>query len=167
MRSLLGCASQQPISFRGAFSAAHLTHPAASRRMLFFFFKQKTAYEIRKGDWSSDVCSSDLAGTALPDGPPRTAARIGRPVEEPPPRSSSSALSVVPRGTSTIPGRLTWPERPKSLVPPPPPRLANQAPPSATMDGTAQSVSTLLMTVGLPQSPDSTGKGGRVRGIAR
>src|SRR5216117_3328701 len=23
---------------------------------LFFFFKQKTAYEIRKGDWSSDVC---------------------------------------------------------------------------------------------------------------
>src|SRR5216117_1354399 len=28
----------------------------------FFFFKQKTAYEIRKGDWSSDVCSSDLTG---------------------------------------------------------------------------------------------------------
>src|SRR5216117_384797 len=28
--------------------------------MSFFFFKQKTAYEIRKGDWSSDVCSSDL-----------------------------------------------------------------------------------------------------------
>src|SRR5216117_2311872 len=28
----------------------------------FFFFKQKTAYEIRKGDWSSDVCSSDLNG---------------------------------------------------------------------------------------------------------
>ena len=28
----------------------------------FFFFKQKTAYEIGTGDWSSDVCSSDLAG---------------------------------------------------------------------------------------------------------
>ena len=27
---------------------------------LFFFFKQKTAYEIGTGDWSSDVCSSDL-----------------------------------------------------------------------------------------------------------
>src|SRR3546814_9849855 len=27
---------------------------------LFFFFKQKTAYEMRIGDWSSDVCSSDL-----------------------------------------------------------------------------------------------------------
>ncbi len=25
-----------------------------------FFFKQKTAYEIAHGDWSSDVCSSDL-----------------------------------------------------------------------------------------------------------
>src|SRR3546814_9093864 len=27
---------------------------------LFFFFKQKTAYEMRIRDWSSDVCSSDL-----------------------------------------------------------------------------------------------------------
>ena len=26
-----------------------------------FFFKQKTAYEIKECDWSSDVCSSDLA----------------------------------------------------------------------------------------------------------
>src|SRR3546814_2177523 len=28
--------------------------------MLFFFFKQNTAYEVRISDWSSDVCSSDL-----------------------------------------------------------------------------------------------------------
>ena len=28
--------------------------------LLFFFFKQKTAYEIYQCDWSSDVCSSDL-----------------------------------------------------------------------------------------------------------
>ena len=28
--------------------------------VFFFFFKQKTAYEIRNCDWSSDVCSSDL-----------------------------------------------------------------------------------------------------------
>src|SRR3546814_13937180 len=28
--------------------------------VLFFFFKQKTAYEMRIRDWSSDVCSSDL-----------------------------------------------------------------------------------------------------------
>src|SRR3546814_4115043 len=28
--------------------------------LYFFFFKQKTAYEMRISDWSSDVCSSDL-----------------------------------------------------------------------------------------------------------
>src|SRR3546814_3168434 len=30
------------------------------RDVFFFFFKQKTAYEMRISDWSSDVCSSDL-----------------------------------------------------------------------------------------------------------
>src|SRR3546814_1434631 len=30
------------------------------RCVFFFFFKQKTAYEMRISDWSSDVCSSDL-----------------------------------------------------------------------------------------------------------
>src|SRR3546814_8728339 len=38
---------------------------------IFFFFKQKTAYEMRISDWSSDVCSSDL--------PPRAHPRIYRP----------------------------------------------------------------------------------------
>src|SRR3546814_2880362 len=28
--------------------------------LLFFFFKRKTAYDVRISDWSSDVCSSDL-----------------------------------------------------------------------------------------------------------
>src|SRR3546814_6444176 len=32
---------------------------------MFFFFKQKTAYEMRISDWSSDVCSSDLAATLI------------------------------------------------------------------------------------------------------
>src|SRR3546814_10702557 len=31
---------------------------------VFFFFKQKTAYEMRISDWSSDVCSSDLVSDA-------------------------------------------------------------------------------------------------------
>src|SRR3546814_2139815 len=35
---------------------------------LFFFFKQKTAYEMRISDWSSDVCSSDLDRVAFVDG---------------------------------------------------------------------------------------------------
>src|SRR3546814_9221389 len=33
--------------------------------LCFFFFKQKTAYEMRISDWSSDVCSSDLRGMHL------------------------------------------------------------------------------------------------------
>src|SRR3546814_4696010 len=36
--------------------------------LYFFFFKQKTAYEMRISDWSSDVCSSDLSllGALMP-----------------------------------------------------------------------------------------------------
>src|SRR3546814_5449598 len=39
-----------------------MSHLAVSDRLFifFFFFKQKTAYEMRISDWSSDVCSSDL-----------------------------------------------------------------------------------------------------------
>src|SRR3546814_2934407 len=33
--------------------------------MFFFFCKQKTAYEMRISDWSSDVCSSDLSAQAF------------------------------------------------------------------------------------------------------
>src|SRR3546814_8817023 len=42
---------------------------------VFFFFKQKTAYEMRISDWSSDVCSSDLLGD--PCGSRRRAERGG------------------------------------------------------------------------------------------
>src|SRR3546814_15733694 len=37
--------------------------------MFFFFFKQKTAYEMRISDWSSDVCSSDLDLAAVGGAP--------------------------------------------------------------------------------------------------
>src|SRR3546814_1961765 len=50
-----------------------------------FFFKQKTAYEMRISDWSSDVCSSDLAETlqgalakAYENNPTLTGARAGQ-----------------------------------------------------------------------------------------
>src|SRR3546814_10340789 len=36
----------------------------------FFFFKQKTAYEMRISDWSSDVCSSDLVRIVPDENPP-------------------------------------------------------------------------------------------------
>src|SRR3546814_9427540 len=44
----------------------------------FFFFKQKTAYEMRISDWSSDVCSSDLLGAAF-----RGGSEIGNRVRHP------------------------------------------------------------------------------------
>src|SRR3546814_3245806 len=45
--------------------------------LLFFFFKQKTAYELRISDWSSDVCSSDLAVLGLAFGGAVVRRRIG------------------------------------------------------------------------------------------
>src|SRR3546814_6980635 len=45
--------------------------------MFFFFFKQKTAYEMRISDWSSDVCSSDLVW--LPPKPERKTRHLTRP----------------------------------------------------------------------------------------
>src|SRR3546814_4353171 len=45
--------------------------------MCFFCFKQKTAYEMRISDWSSDVCSSDLDGE-LKRGSPLYRQLIGR-----------------------------------------------------------------------------------------
>src|SRR3546814_6531309 len=54
----------------------------------FFFFRKKTAYELRISDWSSDVCSSDLRILAigfLPAAPARIAedVEVGRPGVEP------------------------------------------------------------------------------------
>src|SRR3546814_10193666 len=44
----------------------------------FFFFKQKTAYEMRISDWSSDVCSSDLQ-PLLSDSPSTATTGLERP----------------------------------------------------------------------------------------
>src|SRR3546814_9026613 len=58
--------------------------------VFFFFFKQKTAYEMRISDWSSDVCSSDLtlAGRKL-----RLAVPTGAP-------GAASAAAKAPAGCS-------------------------------------------------------------------
>src|SRR3546814_3886299 len=46
--------------------------------LIFIFFKQKTAYELRISDWSSDVCSSDLPpATPAPPAWPRMGSRGG------------------------------------------------------------------------------------------
>src|SRR3546814_6402701 len=49
--------------------------------LCFFFFKQKTAYEMRISDWSSDVCSSDLGQSYDSDRgrPPRPARPLAAP----------------------------------------------------------------------------------------
>src|SRR3546814_10880131 len=79
----------------------------------FFFFKQKTAYEMRISDWSSDVCSSDLQGRQAgrhrpcrPDGRarrrshhrcerhPRRALRRGRPRQVRRETMSKSAMTT-------------------------------------------------------------------------
>src|SRR3546814_1000088 len=61
--------------------------------LLFFFFKQKTAYEMRISDWSSDVCSSDLPSLAA--GQPATL--LGYPVVEAEdmPDVAANSLSVA------------------------------------------------------------------------
>src|SRR3546814_16283183 len=56
---------------------------------VFFFFKQKTAYELRISDWSSDVCSSDLSRARSPAPPPKQS-----------PATSSCCRRLAPRSTS-------------------------------------------------------------------
>src|SRR3546814_2090756 len=68
---------------------------------IFFFFKQKTAYEMRISDWSSDVCSSDLRPIpALPSTPISAVDTLSTPKRMP--RSISHASA---RGTGPAAGR--------------------------------------------------------------
>src|SRR3546814_13071633 len=64
---------------------------------VFFFFKQKTAYEMRISDWSSDVCSSDLAERM----DIVASQRIGKRLQ--PVRASSSG-NDPPAGANELPG---------------------------------------------------------------
>src|SRR3546814_2540666 len=64
---------------------------------MFFFFKQKTAYEMRISDWSSDVCSSDLCqerplpGAATPEATARS-----RAISDDDPEISGAEAITVP-----------------------------------------------------------------------
>src|SRR3546814_5807773 len=58
--------------------------------VVFFFFKQKTAYEMRISDWSSDVCSSDL----IHPGQNLGAARALLPAVRAKPRQSAAEHAV-------------------------------------------------------------------------
>src|SRR5216110_718727 len=66
---------------------------------VFFFFKQKTAYEISSRDWSSDVCSSDLG--AHKDREPRAGElRAAREIQHP------QCVPDLPVRPATLRGRL-------------------------------------------------------------
>src|SRR3546814_13281393 len=56
--------------------------------LCLFFFKQKTAYEMRISDWSSDVCSSDLFETGIP-GEHEARATANKSVKSPTPRAET------------------------------------------------------------------------------
>src|SRR3546814_3678182 len=60
---------------------------------IFFFFKQKTAYEMRISDWSSDVCCSDLV--------------VAR-AETPFSRADPATLSARPGQVVVQPGNSLW-----------------------------------------------------------
>src|SRR3546814_7336094 len=62
--------------------------------VFFFFFKQKTAYEMRISDWSSDVCSSDLGRPR--SGPADLGAAVARRVSGPVGARAAAAGGVLP-----------------------------------------------------------------------
>src|SRR3546814_7161541 len=68
---------------------------------LFFFFKQKTAYEMRISDWSSDVCSSDLKSRNMSPG--ECSHRCI-------PQSSSKRATAHATGAEHLP-LAAWPQR--------------------------------------------------------
>src|SRR3546814_586257 len=81
------------------------------RFFVFFFFTQKTAYELRFSDWSSDVCSSDLDDSLCPPaGPPPASGR--HPLRPQPPRALPPGRRAPPDrrgrpfGAAAAPRRL-------------------------------------------------------------
>src|SRR3546814_9560826 len=71
--------------------------------MFIFFFKQKTAYEIRISDWSSDVCSSDL----MESNEPRPGSGIRKPQLDVDPAMPADPNNVVCFG-GQVRGMTTW-----------------------------------------------------------
>ena len=110
-----------------------------------------------------------------PEGPPiwtalnASAATVPSSRVTPPPMLKMISRRVVPKGTSISPVLTTCPVRANVFVPGEPavPCFLKAAAPWLRISGTVASVSTLLMTVGLPHNPDSAGNGGLGDGMPR
>src|SRR3546814_4968066 len=78
---------------------------------VFFFFKQKTAYEMRISDWSSDVCSSDLADSGVGD------LRAAEPTDSCPPLVlNGKSPSTVKEWSRTNCGAAFLSQNPRSSI---------------------------------------------------
>src|SRR3546814_12896593 len=126
----------------------------------FFFFKQKTAYEMRISDWSSDVCSSDLsdrqAGEGarprrqrLPDeaGRPERAAGAG---PDPDPAAAVSGAAARELRAEPVAGADRQPDRPVQ------PALPEQSP--AAADGGHQPPPKAVVAAGPGHPPLPAGQ---------
>src|SRR3546814_10452732 len=97
----------------------------------FFFFKQKTAYEMRISDWSSDVCSSDLRqdSNLRPSGPkpdalpgcatPRGRCALAAFIPMWQPEKQENGIWWARRDSNPQPSRYERPALPLSYRPPP------------------------------------------------
>src|SRR3546814_2301208 len=73
------------------YSCLHIGFLFVLGLVIFFFFKQKTAYDMRISDWSSDVCSSDLSPWS---GGRPLGCRWSRGTASTPPRSSTCGFTT-------------------------------------------------------------------------
>src|SRR3546814_18638899 len=74
------------------------------RLIVFFFCKQKTAYEMRISDWSSDVCSSDLHSVSTP--PTSAASAAPAPISR---AACANTLALDEQAVATV---MQGPRRP-------------------------------------------------------
>src|SRR3546814_2151563 len=124
---------------------------------MFFFFKQKTAYEMRISDWSSDVCSSDLktqrsSAFAFDDfisSDWSRACQRGRVLSTDWPMRGRQSCIAAGRGRRRIPpaGRVLLPETPPGFLPMSASQPLVQSPLSAPASALAVAVALAVLYV--------------------
>src|SRR3546814_4604752 len=81
--------------------------------VIFFFFKQKTAYELRISDWSSDVCSSDLIEISrLRTENSKLSAKLTQPLED----IETAAIAIAMNRLRHCRPPVRWPAGPEDRL---------------------------------------------------